>query len=77
MAGAASLISIKLERPELGRVDAHGHQGFWASAERHGTAKAPEEALATVKDSAARARTMLTKAAQRGHISADAAQAGL
>ena len=68
---------IMLERPELGRVDAHGHQGFWASAERPGTAMAPEEAMATVEDAAARARTMLTKAVQRGHIRAEAAQSGL
>jgi hypothetical protein len=66
-----------LDRAELGRVDAHGHAGLWASAQRTGSAVSSMSAMALVHDAASRADRLIQEALGRGRIEPSATQAGL
>lgn len=66
-----------LERAELGRVDAHGHAGVWASAQRTGSAVSRMSAFAVIEDAASRADLLIQKALERGQIEPGVTQAGL
>ncbi|MBK1616892.1 hypothetical protein CKO42_00170 [Lamprobacter modestohalophilus] len=65
------------ERAELGRVDAHGHAGLWASAQRTGGALARMSAFAVIEDAVSRARRLIQHALERGQIDLSATRAGL
>ncbi len=70
-------IRTLLERTELGRVDAHGHAGLWASANRVGGAMSPMSAFAVVEDAAFQANFLIEKAFNRRQIGKDLTKAGL
>ena len=70
-------LRLLLERGEIGRVDAHGHQGGWSSCERVGGPQSEMASLTTIYDVASRANRLTDEAQRRGKIPADATKAGL
>lgn len=70
-------LRLLLGRPEVGRIDAHGHRGFWASAQRAGPALEDSLARDVVEGAALRARNLVSKAARARVITQDVAMSGL
>ncbi|MTW19915.1 hypothetical protein [Allochromatium palmeri] len=70
-------LRLLLGRPDLARVDAHGHLGGWSSAERNGDALPVPVAEILVQDASSQAKMLTMRAVSRGHVSQESAQAGL
>lgn len=66
-----------LERPEIGRVDAHGHGGLWACCTRVGAAVDLQTAFILIHDAVSRADALMTNAVRRGVISPEVTRTGL
>lgn len=70
-------IRLLLERRDIGRVDAHGHAGGWASCERVVGPASKIVSLTLIQDAASRANRLIEQAISRKRLEADAAEAGL
>ncbi|WP_295405244.1 hypothetical protein [uncultured Thiocystis sp.] len=70
-------LRVLLERPDLGRIDAHGHEGLWASCERVGGSLTKQNAILAVEDAASQARSLIAKKLGRHELAEEVARASL